>query len=111
MAAVDAIYVAGAESLHQVTDAIADQLQVPVSTRRDLPFLQVDERTRIDLYPDSDYPGQWIAEVYHAGEVADRQALARRIYDHLVENTDWDLTLDSDDAADIIASRIKSHTQ
>jgi hypothetical protein len=34
-----------------------------------------------------------------------------RIYDYLVEHTDWDLTLDSDDADDIIASRIKSHTK
>jgi hypothetical protein len=43
-----------------------------------------------------------------AGEVADRQALSRRIYDYLVEHTDWDLTLDSDD---VIASRIKSQTK
>jgi hypothetical protein len=55
--------------------------------------------------------GSGFAEVYHAGEVADRQALSRRIYDYLVEHTDWDLTLDCDDADDIIASRITSRTK
>lgn len=34
----------------------------------------------------------------------------KRIYDYLVEHTNWDLTLDSDNADAIIASRIMSHT-
>jgi hypothetical protein len=45
------------------------------------------------------------------GEDSDQALLARRIYDHLVEHTNWDLRLDSDNTDNIIASRIKSHTR
>ena len=112
MAAVDAIYIAGASSMRAAADIISTFLEVPVSVLNDgRPYLLVGDCSQVTMYPDNDYSGQWFAEVYHAGEVADRQALSRRICDYLVEHTVWDLTLDSDDADDIIASRIKSHTK
>jgi hypothetical protein len=110
MANVDDIDIAGADSMSQVADLISQLLQVPVSTLKDgRPCLRVDDRTQVTMYPDDDCPGQWIAEVYHAGEPTDQLALARRIYDDLVKRTDWDLTLNSDDAPEyVIASRIKT---
>jgi hypothetical protein len=112
VAAVDAIYIAGALSMRAAADIISTFLKVPISMLDDgRPYLLVGDRGQVTMYPDDDYPGQWFAEVYHSGDVADRQALSRRIYDYLVEHTDWDLALDSDDADDIIASRIKSHTK
>lgn len=112
MAAVDDIDIAGAESMREVADTISELLSVPVSTLGDgRPYLRVGDRTQVTLYPDSDYPGQWVAEIYHAGEVADRQALANRIYDYLVNRTGWDLTLNSDDDPNyVVASRIKTRT-
>jgi hypothetical protein len=111
MAAVDDIDIAGATSMREVADTISALLSTSVSTLPDgRPYLRVDECTQVTMYPDDDYPGRWIAEVYHAGEVVDRQSLARRIYDYLTEHTDWDLTLDSDDADDVVASRIKTRS-
>ncbi|ORA41469.1 hypothetical protein BST20_05055 [Mycobacterium branderi] len=98
--------------MRAAADAISTFLEVPVSMLDDgRPYLLVGDRSQVTMYADDDSPGQWFAEVYHAGEVADRQALSRSIYDYLVEHTNWDLTLDSDDANDTIASRIKSHTK
>ncbi|MEZ0365722.1 hypothetical protein ACAG26_18740 [Mycobacterium sp. pUA109] len=112
MAAVDDIDIAGADSMNQVAETVSALLSVPVSCLHDgRPYLQVDDRTRVLLYPHSDYPGQWIVEVYHAGDVATRQRLARRIYHHLADHTNWDLTLNSDDDPGyVVASRTKTHT-
>jgi hypothetical protein len=69
----------------------------------------VDERTQVTMYPDDDYPGQWIAEVYQAGEPADQMALGPPNIDYLVERTDWDLTLNSDDDPEyVVALLIKT---
>lgn len=112
MANVDDVCITGADSASQVTDLISELLQVPVSIgKAGRPYLKVDERTQVAMYPDSDDPARWIAEVYHAGADEDQLALAQRVYDHLVEHTDWDLILDSDNADDIIASRITSRTR
>lgn len=112
MAAVDAIYIAGASSMRAAVDIISTFLEVSVSTLDDgRPYVLVGDRSQVTMYSDDDYQGRLFAEVYHAGAVTDRQALSRRIYDYLVEHTDRDLTLDSDDADEVIASRIKSHTQ
>jgi hypothetical protein len=112
MANVDDVCVAGATSADQVADLISQLLQVPISSLNDgRPYLTVDDRTQVTMYPDSDRRGHWIDEVYHAGADSHQASLARRIYDHLVEQTNWDLTLDSDNADDIVASRIKSHTR
>lgn len=51
--------------------------------------------------------GAVVQVVYAADPVALRQRLAASVYDALVQATDWDLELDSDDAEDIIATRIK----
>jgi hypothetical protein len=112
VANVDDVCVAGATSADQIADLISQLLRVPVSSLKDgRPYLKVDDRTQVTMYSDSDDPGQWIAEVYHAGEDSDQALLARRIYDHLVEHTNWDPRLDSDNTDNIIASRIKSHTR
>ncbi|HEX7322026.1 MAG TPA: hypothetical protein VF299_03690 [Mycobacterium sp.] len=94
-----------------MADLISGLLQVPVSTHKDgRPYLKVDARSRVSMYPDSDEPSRLIAEVWHAGTDDDQRALARRIYDYLVEHTSWDLVLDSDNADDIVATRITSRT-
>jgi predicted small metal-binding protein len=112
VANVDDVCVAGVTSAAQIANLISQLLQVPISSLKDgRPYLNVDDRTQVTMYPDSDDPGRWIAEVYHAGADSDQELLARRIYDHLVEHTNWDLTLDSDNADNIIASRINSHTR
>ncbi|QZA17074.1 hypothetical protein K3U93_21105 [Mycobacterium malmoense] len=85
---------------------------MPVSRLTDSrPYLKVDDATQVTMYPDSDDPDRWIAEVYRAGADGDQSLLARRIYDYLVEHTNWDLVLDSDNADDILASRTKSRTR
>jgi hypothetical protein len=110
VANVDDIDIAGAASMEEVADLLSTLLRVPVSKLRDRrPYLRGDDRTQVTMCPDDDYPGQWIAEVYQAGEPADQLALARRIFDYLVERTDWDLTLNSDDDPEyVVASRIKT---
>lgn len=111
MANVDDVCITGADSAHQVSALISELLQVPVTTHKDgRPYLRVDERSQVSMYPDSDDPNRWIAEVYHAGADEDQRALASRIYDYLAEHTNWDLVLDSDNADDIVASRIRSRT-
>jgi hypothetical protein len=50
----------------------------------------------------------WCKIHFSGDPISARQALARNVFDVLVEHTDWDLVLDSDDAEDIIASRIKT---
>lgn len=111
MANVDDVCISGADSASQVAALISALLQVPVATQKDgRPYLRVDERTQVSMYPDSDDPTRWVAEVYHAGADTDQLALAQRIYEYLAEHTSWDLVLDSDNADDIIASRIGSHT-
>lgn len=51
-----------------------------------------------------------MVQAYYAGDpVRLRHELARTVYEALAHETDWDLTLDSDDAEDTLASRIKTH--
>jgi hypothetical protein len=68
-----------------------------------------DERAALRLSPDPEVAGGHVVQIHYAGDpTSARQALARNVYDALVEHTDWDLVLDSDDAEGIIASRIKT---
>jgi hypothetical protein len=68
-----------------------------------------DERAALRVIADPEVAGGHVVQVHYAGDpTSSRQALARNVYDALVEHTDWDLVLDSDDAEDIIASRIKT---
>lgn len=65
-----------------------------------------DERTAVTVYAS---PGEGaVADVYYGGDLADRRVIAQRIYDYIVEHTDWDVELDSDDADGVLASRAKS---
>lgn len=68
-----------------------------------------DECTALTIAPSVDDGKATVIDVYYGGELADRRAISRRIYDHIVEHTAWDVELDSDDAADIIASRVTAH--
>jgi hypothetical protein len=65
-----------------------------------------DERAALNVIADGDVDGGTVVLVHYAGDpLARRHELARSIYDELVATTDWDLTHDSDDAEDILASR------
>jgi hypothetical protein len=51
----------------------------------------------------------WTVEVDNVGpDDAARHALARKIYEWLAARTDWDLILDSDNAEDVVATRIRA---
>jgi hypothetical protein len=68
-----------------------------------------DERAALRVIPDPEVPGGHVVQVHYAGDpISARHALARSVYAALVERTDWDLVLDSDDAEDVLASRIKT---
>lgn len=69
-----------------------------------------DDRTSLTVAPSVDDENETVIDVYYGGDLADRRAISQRIYDYIVEHTNWDVTLDSDDAEDVIASRTKAHT-
>lgn len=66
-----------------------------------------DDCTSLTIYPSP--ANGTVVDVYYGGDLADRRVLSRGIYDYLVEHTDWDVELDSDDAEGIIASRVTTH--
>lgn len=107
MATVDDIAIAGAVTAGEVAQLISAALGVPVSGLPDgSPCVRIGDLARVTVYPDDDYPGQWVAEVHHSGSDQDQNELARRIYDYLVDSTDWGLTLTSDVAPEyIVATR------
>ncbi len=61
-----------------------------------------DDQTSVTVY--SSGP-RTVVDVYYGGELAERRAVSRRIYDSLAARTNWDLALDSDDVEDVIAMR------
>lgn len=67
-----------------------------------------DERAELTVWRRSWQPDTTVVEVYHGGDLADQRALSKRVYGHLLNNTDWDLTLQSDEGDDIVESRIKA---
>jgi hypothetical protein len=108
MTNVDDVDIAGADSMDEAAKVISDLLSIPVSTLPDgRPYLRVDEDTVVTMYPDDDYPGQWIAEVRSTGDDPDVQhRLARSIFDGLAARTTWGLTLISDDNPNyVVATR------
>ena len=70
-----------------------------------------DERAALRVISDPEVVGGHVVQVHYAGDpISARRAFARNLYDALVEHTDWDLVLDSDDAEDTIASRLKTRS-
>lgn len=67
-----------------------------------------DDCTSLTVFPSASRPGSTVIDVYYGGDLADRRAISQRIFDYIVEHTDWDVELDSDDADGIIASRTKA---
>ncbi|WP_261898252.1 hypothetical protein [Mycobacterium marinum] len=64
-----------------------------------------DDRTSLTVY--SDEPEIFV-DVYYGADLDQQRAISQRIYDHIVEHTDWDVRLESDETDDIIASRTAS---
>lgn len=107
MANVDYVVVGPGPSLADVADAVksaSDATEI-VDNR----LHTADERAELTVYPRSWQPGTTLIEVYYGGDLAHRRVLSRRVYDYLIDHTDWDVELDSDDADDTIAAR-KSRT-
>lgn len=107
MANVDYVVVGPGPSLADVAEAVktaSDAIEI-VDNR----LHTADERAELTVYSRSWQPGTTLVEVYYSGDLAHRRALSRRVYDYLVDYTDWDVELDSDDADDTIAAR-KSRT-
>lgn len=70
-----------------------------------------DARASLHITADPEVVGGTVVQVLYAGDpVTRRHELARSVYDELVKDTDWDLSLDSDDTEDVLAERIKSTT-
>ena len=57
-----------------------------------------DDRTSLTVRPSASRPGSTLIDIYYGGDIADRRAISQRIFDYIVEHTDWDVELDSDDA-------------
>ncbi|MGO4202953.1 hypothetical protein AB4Z09_14625 [Rhodococcus sp. TAF43] len=55
-----------------------------------------DDRTRVDIYGDSDSDETLVA-IRYLGELAPRRERAKRVFDALARQTNWSLLLTSDD--------------
>ncbi|MEZ0362395.1 hypothetical protein ACAG26_01635 [Mycobacterium sp. pUA109] len=111
MANVDYVIVGAGPSPADVTQAVQTAPSV-VQVEKERRYTRLrtgDERAEVSVWPRSWQPGVTVVEVYHVDD-DDQRALARHIYDYLVDHTAWDLTLDSDNAAEAIASRVKTRT-
>jgi len=111
MANVDYVTIRGASLADALAalKAAADVTKV-VERPRSTTLLNSDERVELSASPRSWEPDTIVVEVYLGGSEEEQLALSRRVYDYLVENTDWDVELDSDNAEDTIASRIRATT-
>jgi hypothetical protein len=111
MANVDYVLVAGQPSppspddVMQAVKVAIDATEVIDGNR----LHTADERAEVTVWSRSWQPSTTVVEVYHAAD-EDQRELSRRIYNYLVEHTAWNLTFDSDNAADVIASRVKTPT-
>lgn len=61
-----------------------------------------DKRTSLSVY---EFDGGIVTDVCYHGVVADRRAISQRIYAYIVEHTNWNVELTSDDAVGLLASR------
>jgi hypothetical protein len=105
MANVDYVTVGAGPSRVDVAEAVKATLDITDVEENRLYI--ADERVELRVSPSGRWPGGTTVHVYHAGADEAQTVLARRIYDYLVEHTDWDLMLDSDNSQEILASRIK----
>ena len=96
---IDFVVVEGGPSLTDVADTVAGITDAPI--RGDHLDLS-DPRAGVHIVQRT---ARIVIRVYYTGDVEPRQELSRRIHDGLAETTDWDLTLDSDDAENVIATR------
>lgn len=72
-------------------------------------LLPDDDRASLYIKANREDAGGTVVQVHYAADPPTLgQAYARDIYDSLARSTDWDLTLDSDEAEGILATRIKS---
>ncbi|PQM45017.1 hypothetical protein C1Y40_04825 [Mycobacterium talmoniae] len=105
MANVDYVVLGPGPSLQDVMDAVKAATNATEIVDGNV-LVTGDDRTAVTVY--SSHGEGVVADVYYGGELDERRAISRRIYDHIVEHTDWDVELDSDDTAGILASRVKS---
>jgi hypothetical protein len=112
MSDVDDVTVIGA----QPGDLVAQVERILGTALRSAPngwATQLDDDIVVAVYRDRQPidnagPESWIVEVDNVGpNNAARHALAREIYQRLAASTDWDLILDSDDADDVLATRVR----
>lgn len=105
MSNVDYVIVGAGPSLDDVLEAAKTAISATAVVDGKA-LITGDERTAVKLYESA---GEGVvADVYYGGDLAERRVISRRIYDYIVERTDWDVTLDSDDADDVIVSRIRA---
>ncbi|BBX56959.1 hypothetical protein TM48_01443 [Mycobacterium shottsii] len=108
MANVDWVIVGAGPSLTDITAAV----QAATGSELVDGVLRIadDERASLRVYPGPaiDGGGHVVRIRYAGGPYQLQHDLARTVYDALVEGTDWDLVLDSDELEDIVATRIRS---
>ncbi|KMV23344.1 hypothetical protein ACT16_06645 [Mycobacterium heckeshornense] len=106
---MDYVIVGAGPSLAEVTQAVIEE--TGSVERNGWLYPSNDDQAALHVIADPEIAGGHVVQVLRAGEpISARQELARKIYDRLAKRTDWDLTLDSDDTEDVIASRTKSRT-
>lgn len=101
MSNVDYVVVGPGPSLADVTDAVKRASSATDLVNGNV-LITGDDRTALTVYADDP---EIVVDVYYAGDLADRRVVSQRVYDHIVERTDWDVRLESDDADDILATR------
>jgi hypothetical protein len=107
VANTDYVIVGAGPSLADVIEAVKDATG---SDQTDTGWLHPrDEFAALRVVPDPDVDGGAVVTVYYGRDpVALRHELARQVYQHMVAATDWDVTLDSDDTEDIVATRLRT---
>jgi hypothetical protein len=106
MANVDYVVVGPGPSLADVTDAVRKAIDATEIV--DNRLHTSDERSELTVCPSANK--DTLVEVYYAGDILVRRALSHRVYDYIVDHTDWGVVLESDDADGTIAAR-KSRAQ
>lgn len=106
---IDYVIVGAGPSLTDVRNAVKGATQ-SVESGHDW-LHPADELASLHFKSDPEVAGGTVVQVYYSADPAALgQAYARCIFEALVHDTDWDLILDSDEAAGVIASWTKSRT-
>lgn len=106
MANLDYVEATGPASVEEVAGLVAEILGADVLDGRH-PWMNPDERTRVDVYTDPDSSDTTLVAVRYLGELGPRRERAQKVFDAFAKQTNWSLLLTSDDEPDdgVVAQR------